>query len=400
LFCPLPLGFPVFFMLGGMMLYNSFKNRALFLRALYILVPFAVFYAAVEYRILFQVLFHWGFTSHRTERVWPVFDTWTNIHDIPRLMLTGEGEIYTSGYILPVILLTITWVLCVPKKFLSGFPKILWLFLVAHALMAFLFAMWFTPVLQPLLIWSHLDDLYLCRFAYMWDILLYTGWALALAALPSKRMYRRILIVIQLVYLCSVSQTAAVLHDPHAMTYEQFYSPRLFAKIRDAIKTVDGKDQDSYRVVSLGMPANVPLYSGFYTLDGYLNNYPVEYKDRFRAVIAPDLDQEGLVPAMMRGKFDWNGNFLYIYTPELGWYQLGDRYISRGQAQYNLRGANPIHMHSDLSGFYHYDTRYLLSAVEIADAWKNGLTLLGVFTDDNSPYIIRLYRIHKPVGPS
>jgi hypothetical protein len=396
LFCPLPLGFPIFFLLGILTLYKCLKNRALILRALCILAPFAALYAAVEYRILFQVFFHSGFVSHRTDRVWPVFDLMNCLHDIPRLLLTGEGEIYTSGYILPVIVLTITWVLCAPKRFLNSFPKILWAFFAFHVLMAVLFALWFTPVIQPILIWLGLDDLYLCRFVYLWNVLLYTAWALALAALPPKKYYRRILLIIQFVYLCSVSQAAYILHDPHVMSYDQFFSPRLFAKIRDAI----GEPQSSYRVVSLGMPANVPLYSGFYTLDGYLNNYPLEFKRRFRAVIAPDLDQEGLVPAMMRGKFDWNGNFLYIFTQELGWYQLGERYITRGEAQYRLRSANPIHMESDLSGFYPLGARYLLSAVEIADAWKNGLTLLGVFTDNNSPYIIRLYRIHKPVGPS
>jgi hypothetical protein len=163
--------------------------------------------------------------------------------------------------------------------------------------------------------------------------------------------------------------------------------------VRDAI----GQPQDSYRIVSLGFPANVPLYSGFYTFDGYLNNYPLEHKRQFRKVMAPDLDAVGLVPAMMRGRFDWNGNFLYIYTKELGWFQLGERFMTRGESQFRLRTANPIHMESDLSGFYQYGVRYLLSAVEIDDAWKNGLTLADTFSDGSSPYIIRLYRIHKPV---
>jgi len=399
LFAPLPLGFPIFYVLGSLMLYHGWKDHSLIKRALCIIALFAAFYAAVEYRILYQIFFHGEFTSHRIERIWPVFNTWSNLHDVTHLLLTGEGEIYTSGYITLFVLLTITWVLCAPKRFLKERPKVLWLFFALHILMSLLFALWFTPVLQPLLKWLRLDDFYLCRFAYMWDILFYSAWALALAALPRK-IYPHLLIAAQFVYLCFVSQAAAPLHDPHAMTYDQFFSKPLFAKVRDAIKDADGLQQDSYRVVSLGMPANVPLYSGFYTLDGYLNNYPVDYKDRFRAVIAPDLDQGGMVPAMMRGKFDWNGNFLYIFTKELAWYQLGERFMTRGQLQFNLRTYRPIHMASDLSGFYQYGARYLLSAVEIDDAWKNGLTLMTVISDDNSPYIIRLYRIHKPVGPS
>ena len=397
LFAPLPLGFPIFYVLGCLTLYNGFKDRKLILRALCIILPFAAFYAAVEYRILCQIFFHAFYTSHRIERTWPTFDTLMNLQDIPRLLMNGEGEIYTRGYIIPFVLLTITWVLSVPKKFLNKFPKVLWLFLALHVLIATLFALWFTPVIQPILKWLHLEDLYLCRFAYMWNILLYSAWGIALAALPRK-IYPHLLIAAQFIFLCFMSPAAARLHDPHAMTYDQFFSPRLFAKVRDSIATNDGLQQNEYRVVSLGMPANVPLYSGFYTQDGYLNNYPVEYKDRFRNVIEPDLDAEGLVPAMMRGKFDWNGNFLYIYTKELAWYQLGERFMTRGEAQYRLHSAYPIHMASDLGGFYQYGVRYLLSAVEIADAWKNGLSLLGVFADDNSPYIIRLYRIHKPVS--
>ena len=393
LFCPLPLGFPVFFLLGGIALYRFRNNHTLLLRALYIFGLFMVFYAAIEYRILLQVFLHQGFVSHRTERAHPSLDIPTAIHDAGSLLLTGDGELYTSGQILPFVLFSIVYVLCIPKQFLNKFPKVLWLFFALHIMLALLAAFWNTAPLLIVQSLLHIEDINVRRFIYIWPILLYTAWAIALKALPSRWPCSQIILAGQFVYLCFLSQAAIALSDSQAMSYEQFFSAPLFAKVQEAI----GEPQSSYRVVSLGLPANIPLYSGFYTLDGYLNNYPLEYKHRFRSVIAPDLDQDGVIFAYMRGKFDWNGNFLNIFTGDLGWYFLGDRYVSRGKAQYMMLNAAPIHLKSDLSGFYPFGVRYLLSAVEITDAWKNGLTLVGVFSDKKSPYIIHLYRIHKPL---
>jgi hypothetical protein len=392
LFCPLPLGFPVFFLLGGIALYCCANKRALIPQAAFILVLFATFYAAVEYRILLQVFFHQGFISHRIERGWPLFDMMAALIKMRYELLTGTGEIFISSCIFPFILLNVIWVLCAPRRYLTKFPRPLWLFIALHISMAVLSAFWFTSPFLAFQDWLGITNLNIGRFIYLWPILLYTIWALALTALPSKRPYRLAVIAVQFTYLCIVSQALSAFFDPHAMSYEQFFSPRLFAKVRDAI----GEPQSSYRVVSLGLPPNVPLYSGFYTLDGYLNNYPLEYKHRFRSVIAPDLDQSDHTAAMVRSRIF--GNLLNIYAGDIGWYYFIDIDIAPGEAQYRLRQAPPIHMESDLSGFYPFGARYLLSAVEIADAWKNGLTLMGVFADDNSPYVIRLYRIHKPVG--
>ena len=54
-------------------------------------------------------------------------------------------------------------------------------------------------------------------------------------------------------------------------------------EIDDAI----GRDKSTYRVAHLGISPAPALMHGFYTVDGYSNNYPLEYKHRFREVIAP-----------------------------------------------------------------------------------------------------------------
>lgn len=46
----------------------------------------------------------------------------------------------------------------------------------------------------------------------------------------------------------------------------------------EEIKDYIGKPQSSYRVGSIGLHPSVSQESGFYTVDGYVNSYPLAYK--------------------------------------------------------------------------------------------------------------------------
>ncbi len=392
LLAPLPLGFPAFFLLGGLALYKCLNDRTLIYRCVFILGLFTVLYAALEYRILLQVFFHQGFISQRTERIWPHADFNGALSLFTHFLLTANGEYHTSSHFFPVILLNLLLVVYMPKRLRGTLPQAFWPLIGLHVLLAAIYSFWFTPPVLAIQNWLGITTLYLARAVYLWPPLLYSCWALALSALPQKKPYRLLIIAVQFIYLCSLSQAAYIFFDRHTMSYDQYFSPRLFSQIKDKI----GEPQSSYRVVSLGLPANVPLYSGFYTLDGYINNYPVEYKHRFRSVMAPELDKDEPAAAYLRQEFDNTGNFLNLYAVDIAWYWLGD-VIPRGQSQYMMRNYPPVHLAYDVSGFYPFGARYLLSGVEVADAWKNGLTLVDAFSDDDSPYLIRLYRIHKPV---
>ena len=62
---------------------------------------------------------------------------------------------------------------------------------------------------------------------------------------------------------------------------------------------------------SLGISPAPALMHGFYTVDGYSNNYPLEYKHRFREVIAPEIEKNEEV----RVYFDTWGNRCYLFNP-------------------------------------------------------------------------------------
>ena len=70
-------------------------------------------------------------------------------------------------------------------------------------------------------------------------------------------------------------------------SFDRFFAQDLFTDIDKYI----GRPKESYRVVSIGMYAGIAEFNGFYTLDGYLNNYSLEYKRQFRKIIWKELDK-------------------------------------------------------------------------------------------------------------
>lgn len=49
-----------------------------------------------------------------------------------------------------------------------------------------------------------------------------------------------------------------------------------------------GEDPGQLRVVSIGLDPMKAAFAGYSVFDGYLYNYPLEYKESFRKVIAPE----------------------------------------------------------------------------------------------------------------
>ena len=117
----------------------------------------------------------------------------------------------------------------------------------------------------------------------------------------------------------------------------------------DVLKEIDayiGKDKAAYRIAHLGMSPAPSLVYGFYTIDGYSNNYPMEYKKAFRKVIAGALDEDEVT----RIYFDTWGSRAYLY--------LADSHITEGA--YNS-------LPYDFTEMKNLGCEYLLSAKEIKD---------------------------------
>ena len=141
-----------------------------------------------------------------------------------------------------------------------------------------------------------------------------------------------------------------------------------------------GKGVDEYRVVSLGIDPAAALYHGFYCLDGYSNNYSLDYKMQFREVISPELEKS----EYLRQYYDGWGNRCYLFSSECpGYYTIEKHQFYFQDYQLNAKALY------DMGG------RYLLSAAYISNAEGQGLTLLNEtpFETDGSYYAIYIYEI-------
>ena len=161
----------------------------------------------------------------------------------------------------------------------------------------------------------------------------------------------------------------------YALDWNNFFAEDIFSQIDAAI----GKPQDSYHVVSVGIYPAAAAYNGFYCLDGYSNNYPLEYKHTFRRIMEGELDKSDYV----RDFFDNWGNRCYITTAEqTNYYTFEKKWNS---VIYDLD--------LNIDQLKEMDCKYIFSAAYLMNAEEKGLSLLqeAPFETENSWYHIYVY---------
>jgi len=159
------------------------------------------------------------------------------------------------------------------------------------------------------------------------------------------------------------------------ITWENYYSKDLMAALDQAI----GKDKSTYRIAHLGISPAPSLMYGFYTIDGYSNNYPLDYKYEFRKIISRELEEN----AECRLYFDEWGSRLYLFNRDTGSYWL----LSKKD---NVKYQN---IELDTGQMRNMGCEYLFSGGEILNAGGMGLTFLGYFETDVSYWGIWLYQL-------
>lgn len=158
-------------------------------------------------------------------------------------------------------------------------------------------------------------------------------------------------------------------------TWEDFY-------MEDVLTQVDayiGQDKTTYRIAHLGVCPAPSLLYGFYTVDGYSNNYALNYKHSFREIMAAELDKN----FDNKIYFDTWGSRCYLFAAESG----RNWYIQKKQ---NFKYTN---LKLDTAKMAELGCSYLFSAAEIENADEIGLVFEGCFDTEESVYEIWLYRI-------
>ncbi|MCR5256346.1 MAG: DUF6044 family protein [Acetatifactor sp.] len=168
------------------------------------------------------------------------------------------------------------------------------------------------------------------------------------------------------------------------ITWESLYAENVMDRIeRDIASDREANglsgDMSEYKVVSIGICPVVSLMHGFYTIDGYSNNYSLEYKHKFGEIQEKELALN-----------EYNASYFY------GW---GSRcylfYHEWGNGFYLGKDLNLTidDMQFDMDKMYDMGVRYIFSAGKVTDPEKYGLEYLGSYTDKVSFWNINVYKI-------
>lgn len=159
------------------------------------------------------------------------------------------------------------------------------------------------------------------------------------------------------------------------ISWEAYYADDVMEDIETAI----GKDISSYRVAHLGMSPAPSLKYGFYTVDGYANSYPLEYKHSFRKIIAKEIEKD---PDVKRYFDEW-GSRCYLFNSQSGTvFMIG----KDSNAQYKA-------LDFSWEELKNLGAEYIFSAGEIADFEECNLSYIGYFSSDTSYWGIYVYEL-------
>lgn len=162
-------------------------------------------------------------------------------------------------------------------------------------------------------------------------------------------------------------------------TFKQFYDTALFDEIHKQIGT-----QPNYKIktISVGIYPCVAEYNGFWTLDAYRVNYPVEYKHRFRKIIATELNKS----ESLRKSFDEWGSRCYVFSASLE--KQGNQYLCGKKNNISIDK-----LEIDTTTLKDLGCNYVVSAVDILNYQALGLDYVNSFTTHQSYWNIKVYKV-------
>lgn len=370
----------VLVLLTALFLRDLMRQRRPNLRFARGLVLLAIVYAGVEWQMLQQFLFDPQFVSHRVEfnlTLWS--QSWEQVkQNIVANLLAGHLHAATVSRLILLAILPLALLASALRRTL---PKLLLQLAAAIAALAVFAGLYQWQGLLPLreelaLLRSFQFDRFYVLQPMLWYLLLAVCLAqISPAIKPAPalgRMLAYVLLLAQANAIWPESLTQDRFYSRHPKfaaytpNYREFYSEELFQEIAQFI----GRPQSAYRVICVGFHPAVAQFNGFYTLDGYAYNYPLEYKHRFRRLIAGELDK---APAL-EAYFDGWGNRCYALVAEAEGRKVND-------------------LQFDLAALREMGGEFILSDLEIGNAQALGLELQRVFEHQDSPWRIHLYRV-------
>jgi len=365
------------FILGIIFIYDIYSNKKINKSFLFGIILFSSLFLLVEYRLIYNMFINSNYVSHRTVYVPNNIDFISSLKKTIRNFIFGQYHAASLQQYFIGFSVAISFIIMFIKKKINY--KLIGLLLVTFAI-SLLYGFWDWGglyVLKNKI--SLLRSFNFSRFHWLHPLFWYIIFAISLKfIIDNWKKYGKFIVVILLIGQISFlfySSDFVTEYQRSGITYKKFYSEGLFKEIDQYIN----KEKKEYRVASLGIYPAVSLYNGFYTIDGYRFNYPLEYKHKFRKIISSELEKD----ESLKEYFDDWGSRCYIFSSELGKNYLYTKDKSKK--------INNLDINSKQMG--KMGAEFLFSAVEIVNYEENNLVYAKSFENDSSPWKIYLYKI-------
>ncbi|MDD2828571.1 MAG: DUF6044 family protein [Sulfuricurvum sp.] len=377
-----------------------------------------VLFLAIETRLVVEMFVNHGFISHRSEFIRKAVDLWGAYSGGQNAFLHGQIHSINLQFLYLLPLLHVAIILMLLKNELS--VRSSWVAIAFFSLTLFsgvwetvLMSQYYLISMVGFVIISFLylkqSRLFLGLLAFiLWSSLwygfwYYKGWIefshgiallnmfdfsrfvllltpiwyllFALSSIIVLKKIRYGIVIVALVSLLQLNyafESAQFYNNPTGLNYQKFYDERMMGEIKEYI----GYPTSSYRVASVGIPPAVSLYNDFYTLDGYVANYPLSYKHQFEKLV------EKSFPYYPNGY-----HFIHNWGSKC--------YLIAGNYDYDeyQKGSIIDNFQFNSQLFYHLGGRYLLSGYKIRNSAENHLIFQKVFISQHGYWNIYLYKL-------
>ncbi|NAS12860.1 DUF6044 family protein [Poritiphilus flavus] len=355
--------------LAFILVYDLIRQRKINFRFLYAIIFLGLMYAISHFPLVYSFFFKGDFVSHRT-----AFDLKTrtlseSLEQLDAIFRFGQYHAHSLHTYLLIPIVGVLIFLIIKRQPLKRY-LLLFLFIVITSLLYAvlrweLAASFFNKIAQIL-------PIQLQRFHFLHPMAWYILLALALSVIVRWQRLGKVLIIailgFQFLFIVDKHEIRTESGQP---SFKQFFAESLFQEVREFIPEA----AEDYRVISVGIHPSISHYNGFYTLDGYFPNYPLEYKNDFRRIIAKELAKD----TYLTYYFDHWGSRCYAFNQTLRRDHLNPTPRKIRNLEYDYKAL------AEMGG------KYLLSSAEVDPENNREVKLLKVFEHPDSYWTIYLY---------
>lgn len=265
-------------------------------------------YLISHFPLFYDFFFNENFVSHRKEFKTIGIDFNTAVVKSIKMFFLGQWHAYSLQRYISIPVLIFLIILIKNKRVDLKFLLIIVFIIITSLVYGFID---WTPFIPFMNLLNGIIPIQFDRFNWIHPMFWYIILGISLVGIgrdiKNKNLILGAFLLFQLIHVLSYHD---LYKNRNAISYSDFYSVEQFNEIENFI----GKPKESYRTINIGILPGVSQYNGFYTLDGYLSSYPLEYKHGFRKIISGELDKD----LVLKKYFDNWGSRAYVFSAELG----------------------------------------------------------------------------------